>query len=257
MILEELQKQKTESGIVYLNGIDKSFENLYQQALKKEKRFYDNDEVKLLPYSSQRNPHKKEWQLRIKTFLRFKKYLSTKKTKLNILDVGCGNGWLIGQLAKEFDHNYFGIDINLIELEQAGKLFSSEKVIFIYGDISKASLPTDTFNIVILNSTLQYFKEVDVLLKELLTISKSYGEVHIFDTPFYDANELMHAKNGILKFYTSLGFPDMASNYFPHTLDELKYFRNQFLYNPNTFKSKISSLIFEEESPYPWIMITR
>ena len=41
MILEELQKQKTESGIVYLNEIDKSFENLYQQALKKEKRFYD------------------------------------------------------------------------------------------------------------------------------------------------------------------------------------------------------------------------
>ena len=81
MILEELQKQKTESGIVYLNEIDKSFENLYQQALKKEKRFYENDEVKLLPYSSQRNPHKKEWQLRVKTFLRFKTYSFHKKNK--------------------------------------------------------------------------------------------------------------------------------------------------------------------------------
>lgn len=257
MILKELQKQKNESGIIYLNEIDKSFENLYIQVLKKEKRFYNKPEVKLLPYSSQINPHKKEWQLRAKTFLKFKNYLSTKKAKLNILDVGCGNGWLIGQLAKEFDHNYFGIDTNLIELEQAGKLFPSEKVIFIYGDISKASLPTDTFNIVILNSTLQYFKEVDVLLKELLKISKSYGEVHVLDTPFYNVNELMHAKNKILKYYTSLGFPEMALNYFPHTLDELKYFRNQFLYNPNTFKNKLSRLIFEEESPYPWIMITR
>ena len=126
MILEELQKQKTDNGIIYLNEIDKSFEILYQQLLKKEERFYDNDEVKLLPYSSQRNPYKKEWQLRVRTFLRFRYYLSTKKTKLNILDVGCGNGWLIGQLAKEFDHNYFGIDTNLVELEQADKLFSSE-----------------------------------------------------------------------------------------------------------------------------------
>ena len=157
-----------------------------------------------------------------------------KKTKLNILDVGCGNGWLIGQLAKEFDHNYFGIDTNLVELEQADKLFSSEKVIFIYGDISKATLPTDTFNIVILNSTLQYFKDVDVLLKELLTISKSYGEVHILDTPFYLANDLIRVKNNSLKHFSSIGLPEMTQKFFHHTTDELKYFRNQLLYNPNS-----------------------
>ncbi|MBK7229879.1 MAG: class I SAM-dependent methyltransferase [Ignavibacteriales bacterium] len=257
MILEELQKQKTDNGIIYLNEIDKSFEILYQQLLKKEKRFYDNDEVKLLPYSSQRNPYKKEWQLRVRTFLRFRYYLSTKKTKLNILDVGCGNGWLIGQLAKEFDHNYFGIDTNLVELEQADKLFSSEKVIFIYGDISKATLPTDTFNIVILNSTLQYFKDVDVLLKELLTISKSYGEVHILDTPFYLANDLIRVKNNSLKHFSSIGLPEMTQKFFHHTTDELKYFRNQLLYNPNSIKNKLSNIFFEEDSPFSWIMITR
>ena len=49
----------------------------------------------------------------------------------------------------------------------------------------------------------------------------------------------------------------MTQKYFHHTLDELKYFRNQFFYNPNTFKNKLSSLIFEEDSPYPWIMMTR
>lgn len=257
MILEELHKENPANGITHLSQIDEPFEQLYLQVIKREKRFYSDDEVKLLPYASERNPHKNEWQLRTKTFLRFRNYLAAKKTKLNILDVGCGNGWLIGQLAKEFDHNYFGIDTNLAELEQADRLFTSENVKFIYGDITKASLPTDTFNIVILNSSLEYFKDVDVLLKELLTISKSYGEVHILDTQFYNHSELTQLRNNSLKYFTALKLPEMTTKYFHHSLEELKYFRYTFHYNPETLKNKLSNLIFDEDSPYPWIMITR
>jgi ubiquinone/menaquinone biosynthesis C-methylase UbiE len=257
MIIEEIQKENSENGITYLSQIDQAFEQLYLQVLKREKRFYSDDEVKLLPYALQRNVHKSEWQLRTKTFLRFRNYLSNKKSKLNILDVGCGNGWLIGKLAREFEHNYFGIDTNLAELEQADRLFKNENVRFIYGDISKASLPTDTFNIVILNSTFQYFKDVDLLLKELLTISKSYGEIHIIDTLFYLANEQFIARNDSLKHFTSLGVPDMATKIFHHTLNELKYFRIKMLYNPASLKNKVSNFIFEKDSFCPWIMITR
>jgi len=256
-MIEHINKDSSKDGITYLSQVDQSFDQLYTQVLKKEKRLYPDDEIKLLPYASERNPHKSEWELRTKTFLRFRDYLSTKNTKLNILEVGCGNGWLIGQLAKEFDHNYFGIDTTLIELLQADKLFTRDNIKFIYGDISKAALPTDTFNIVILNSTIQYFKEIGVLLKELLTISKSYGEIHILDTPFYLQNDLMQIKNSSLKHFSSIGIPEMANKYFHHTLDELKYFRTVLKYNPLLFKNKISDLIFEKDSPYPWIIITR
>lgn len=257
MIIEEIKKENSKDGITHLSLVDESFEKLYLQLINREKRFYPDDEVKLIPYASERNPHKKEWELRTKTFLRLRNYISTKKTKLNILDVGCGNGWLIGQLAKEFDHNYFGIDTNLAELQQADRLFTKENVKFIYGNITKAALPTDTFNIVILNSTLQFFKEVDPLLKELLTISKSYGEIHILDTPFYIQSDLIRVRNNSLKHFTSIKLPEMTSKYFHHTLEELKYFRYIFHYNPETLKNKLSHLIFDEDSPYPWIMITR
>jgi len=257
MLIEEIRKENSNDGITYLSQVDESFEKIYLQFITRDKRFYPDDEVKLLPYASERNPHKKEWEQRSKTFLRFRNYLSNKKTKLNILDVGCGNGWLIGQLAKEFDHNYFGIDLNLEELKQADRLFTKENVKFIYGDINKASLPTDTFNIVVLNSSLQYFKEVDTLLKELLTISKSYGEVHIIDTPFSLPNDVIRERNNSLKHFTSLKLPEMNSRYFHHTLDELKYFRYIFNYNPDTIKNKLSNFIFDEDSPFPWIMITR
>lgn len=257
MILDDLKKKKNSSGIIRLSDVDPSLEKIFSVYLKRDKRIYNDDEVKLLPYASQRNPHKSEWEIRTRSFLRLRDYLSKKSTRLNILDVGCGNGWLIGQLAKEFDHEYFGIDVVPSELEKAARLFNRENVHFIYGDISTSSLPTDTFNLIILNSSLSYFKELDKLLKEFFLISKTYGEVHIIDTPFYNNNNLMINKNNSLKYFTSIGLPEMASYYFHHSMDELRYFRYELLFNPNTFKHKLTDYFFGQDSPFYWILVTR
>lgn len=104
--------------------------------------------------------------------MRFKEYLSQKKTKLNILDLGCGNGWLAGQLVKEFEHNYFCVDVNLSELEQGARVFENKNISFIYSDIFKTSLAANTFDLVIINSALQYFQDVSALMKELFLYPK-------------------------------------------------------------------------------------
>jgi ubiquinone/menaquinone biosynthesis C-methylase UbiE len=226
-------------------------------ASRKKNRIYSDDEIKLLPYASKINPHKNEWALRSKSFLRFKEYLSHKKSKLNILDLGCGIGWLTGQLVKEFEHNYFCVDVNLTELEQAAKVFDSDNLKFIYADIFATTFPANTFDIVIINSALQYFQNISALMKELFFISKTYGEIHIIDTPFYDKNELMQAKNRTLKYYTSLGFPEMAGKYFHHTLEDFRYLRYSYLYNPGSLKNKLSKFIFDQDSPFPWLLVTR
>lgn len=257
MINEELKQQPIINGVIRISEVDKTFETLYLQVRKKEKRLYSDDEVKLLPYASKRNLHKNEWALRTKSFLRFKKYLSQKKSKLNILDLGCGNGWFTGQLAKEFHHNYFCVDVNLSELEQAARVFDNDNITFIYADIAETALPTNTFNMIILNSTLQYFPNVSSLMKELFFISKSYVEIHIIETPFYSENEIMKARNRAQKHYLSIGHPAMASRYFHHSIDELKYLRYSYLYNPDSLKNKFSNFIFEKDSPFPWIVVTR
>jgi len=257
MIIEEFRDLKTVNGVVRISEVDEAFEKLYLQVRKKENRIYSDDEIKLLPYASKVNPHKNEWALRTKSFLRFKEYLSQKKSKLNILDLGCGNGWLAGQLAKEFEHNYFCVDVNLTELEQAARVFENNNIKFIYADIFATTFPANTFDIVIINSALQYFQNISALLKELFFISKTYGEVHIIDTPFYDQNELMQAKNRTLKYYTSLGFSEMAGKYFHHTLEDFRYLRYSYLYNPDSFKNKLSKFVFDQDSPFPWLLVTR
>lgn len=257
MIIEEFKQLTAINGVIRISEVDEAFENLYLKVRKKEKRIYSDDEIKLLPYASKRNPHRDEWALRTKSFLRFKKYLSQKKTKLNILDLGCGNGWFTGQLANEFEHNYYCIDVNLTELEQAARVFENDNTTFIYADIFTTSLPANTFDLVIINSALQYFQNISALMKELFFISKTYGDVHIIDTPFYNANEIMPAKNRTLKYYTSIGYPEMTAKYFHHTFDDFKYLRYSYLYNPNSFKNKLSNFIFEKDSPFPWIVVTR
>lgn len=257
MIIEEFRDLKTVNGVIRISEVDVTFEKLYLQVRKKEKRIYSDEEIKLLPYSFKMNPHKAEWALRANSFLRFKNYLAKKKSKLNILDLGCGNGWLTGQLSKEFDHNYFCVDVNLAELEQAARVFENDNLKFIYADIFATTFPANTFDIVIINSALQYFPNISALMKELFFISKTYGEVHIIDTPFYHPDEIMAAKNRTLKYYSSIGYSVMASKYFHHTLDEFKYLRYNYLYNPNSLKSKLSNLIFDHDSPFPWLLVTR
>jgi len=257
MIIEEFKELKAVNGVIKISEVDETFENLYLQVRKKEQRIYSDDELKLLPYASKRNPHKTEWALKTKSFLRFKKYLSLKKTKLNILELGCGNGWLTGQLAKDFNHNYFCVGLNLKELEQAARVFENENTTFIYADILCASFPANTFDLVVINSALQYFQNISALMKELFFVSKTYGEVHIIDTPFYHSEEIMAAKNRTLKYYSSIGYPVMASKYFHYTLDEFKYLRYNYLYNPTSFRNRLSSFIFDKDSPFPWIVVTR
>lgn len=257
MIIEEFKYLKAENGVIKISEVDHTFENFYLKVRKIEKRIYADDEIKLLPYAYKSNPHKDEWALRTKSFLRFKKYLSHKTSTLNILDLGCGNGWFVGQLAKNFNHNYFCVDVNLNELEQAARVFNNENTSYIYANILATTLPTSVFDIVIINSALQYFPNVSTLIKELFFISKPYGEIHIIDTPFYSQQDLMQAKNRTLKYYQSLGFPEMAKNYFHHRIDELKYLRHSYLYNPKTIRNKLSNLFFEKDSPFPWIVITR
>src|SRR5215203_4755336 len=77
-----------------------AFEKLYMQLRKKEQRLYTDEEVRNLPQVIAAHPHFKEWQLRKKSCGRLIEYLDQKNKPLHILEIGCGNGWLSAQLAK-------------------------------------------------------------------------------------------------------------------------------------------------------------
>lgn len=252
-----LNKSSLTEGVHILTRVKNDFEDLYIKVRSKEKRVYSDDELKLLPFASNLNPHKKEWKARAKSFLRFKKYLQIKNGNLNFLDLGCGNGWFCGQLSKIFNHNYLCIDVNLTELKQARKVFDSDKLKFIYADIFTVQFLPNYFDLITINAAIQYFRELKTLLNRLLIFLRNDGEIHIIDSPFYTDTEIENARKRTSEYYSSIGFPLMTNHYFHHSRDELSGFNYNLLYDPNSLLNKTKKILGVKDSPFPWIVIKK
>ncbi len=244
-----LSKFEYINKVYYLSPIDINFSNTYISVRDKEKRYLKDEDVLQLPYISKSNPHFKEWQLRQKSSERFISYLKNKKEDLTILDIGCGNGWFSNLLAEtSTKNNIIGLDINLDELEQASRIFNKKNLRFAYGDIFKiSSVFKNQFNLIILNASVQYFPDFNKLMSQLNYFLKLNGEIHIIDSPFYSNHERTKAKERTKEYYTKLGFPEMALNYFHHLKTDVINFR--VLYKPKTsiFRKK-----FKKDSPFSW-----
>ena len=257
MILEELKQITPVNGVLKISEVDESYEKIIFKIKIIENRIYSDDEVKLLPFASKLNPHKTEWDLKAKSFLRFKNYLSQKKSGLNILDLGCGIGWFASKILKEQNHNFYCVDINFTDLKQGARIFQSDHIKFIHADIFAVKFPRSSFDIIILNSSIQYFQDLSVLMRELFYLLNPYGEIHIIDSPFYEDDELIIAQKQDYRYYEMMGFPQMKEKHFHHTYKSLKNFNHKFLFDPRTITNKIVSLAFSKDSPYPWIVIKR
>jgi ubiquinone/menaquinone biosynthesis C-methylase UbiE len=251
----KLNPEAVQDAVYILSEINNEFESVYLKVREKERRIYSDKELKNLPFASNTNSHKKEWDLRAKSFLRFKHYLMLKKEIVNILDIGCGNGWFCGQLSKSFNHNFYCIDVNLTELRQGRRVFNSEQIEFIYADIFSAKLPDNSFDLIMINAAIQYFPDLKRLIDKLLTVLKDRGEIHIIDSPIYSKAEAESAKQRTRDYYSSMDFSKMTNYYYHHDWNELSEFNHKVLYNPLSFSSKFKKLIIKD-SPFPWIRLS-
>lgn len=253
----DLNKYTTDEGVVLLSPVRNDFENLYIKLREKERRVYSDEEVKHLPFANPSNPHKNEWQLRAKSFIRFKEYLQKKNENLNILDLGCGNCWFCGQLSKTLNHNYFCVDVNLFELKQGRRVFISNQLKVLYADIFTAQFPSSTFDLIIINSAIQYFSNMKNLIDRLISLIKENCEIHFIDSPFYNKPEIENAQKRTSDYYKNLGFPEMSNHYFHHSYDEISSYKYNLFYNPRSFKTKLSKIFRSNDSPFPWIVINK
>ncbi|MBF04131.1 MAG: SAM-dependent methyltransferase [Flavobacterium sp.] len=245
MHLEYLYIQK---NVCYLSEKKIEKETAYIAVRAKENRILTDNEVAQLPFLKT-----KEWPTRTKSCSRFISYLTTKNNNLNILDLGCGNGWFSNQLASVSpNHFVIGLDVNSLELEQATRVFKKKNLQFVYGDIFKIPHSfLEKFDIIVLNGVIQYFSDFDIVISTLQSFLKPNGEIHIIDSPFYEKEEIQNAKKRTRDYYTNLGFPEMANHYFHHTYPKISTYK--ILYKP---KKSIYNLIFNRnDSPFLWIAI--
>ncbi len=228
-----------------------SFEDIYLAVREKENRLYSDEQVRQLPLIKKSHPHYKEWLIRKNSLNRLSQYLSYKKRALNILEVGCGNGWLSYQLSKIPGSHVVGIDINKTEVDQAKRVFASiENLEFLFGEIIDENIHQRKFDIIVFAASIQYFPSLNEIIPMSIQLLKKEGEIHIIDSHFYRSSELEAARSRTLQYYHSLQISGMPKHYFHHCVDELKPFDHKILYNPNLLINKLAI-----KNPFPWICI--
>jgi ubiquinone/menaquinone biosynthesis C-methylase UbiE len=229
-----------------------TMESLYTQLRSKEQRMHSDQEVRTLP-ALKNHIHSKEWAKRSRSAKRILSYFE-KRPAGKILDLGCGNGWFTHQLAIDDKHVVLGLDLNIVELEQAARLFASQNVQFLYGDLYSPVLPSQSFNYVTVGAAVQYFKDLPGLLNRLFQLVKAGGEIHFFDSPFYSRNKVKDAGRRSADYYSSLGFAEMINHYHHHVLEDLSGYNYDILYKPQT-NPVLKAFLNNGDVPFPWIRI--
>jgi ubiquinone/menaquinone biosynthesis C-methylase UbiE len=233
--------------------LDILFEKKYIITRSLENRLYSDEEVMKLPQIAPSHTHYKEWQSRRRSARRLVRYLKGKGRPLEVLEIGCGNGWLSHLIAEIPDTQVTGLDINFTELQQAARVFNDDpNLSFIHGDLRSPGLGEQQFDIILFAATVEYFPSLKKIVHRSLMYLKPEGEVHILDTRLHRQGEIPTARMRTLAYYTSLGYPEMADFYFHHSSRDLRSFHYALLYNPNSFTARLLG----SRCDLPWIRIT-
>ena len=232
--------------------VSENFEEKYILLRKKENRLYTDEQLKWLPEIEASHPHYKEWVTRKSSCNKLAQHLSNKRTQLNILDVGCGNGWLCHHLSKIPGSNVAGIDINKTELNQAKRVFDHvENLEFFYGGIDNERIRNEKFDAIVFAASIQYFPSLDNIIPAALQLLHPGGEIHILDSHFYKPSEVEIARQRSSDYYHSLQLAEMTKYYFHHCVDELNPYNHKIFYNPDLFRNRL----MKNKNPFPWICI--
>ena len=121
-----------------------------------------------------------------------------------ILDVGFGNGYLIGKLAKGSNARFWGIDISSDMLKVARrrnqKFIQNGKMNLGLGDISNTDFESDFFDRIYTVNTVYFWPNIDSALAEISRILKHGG---IFINVIYSKeflNSIPYASYGYSKY---------------------------------------------------------
>ncbi len=218
------------------------FTALYNQLYTIEGRTYTDEEVAMLPVVNKTHPYYKEWQNRKKSFKRLQEYLLRRNDEPDILEIGCGNGWLSAQLAAVTKGTVTGIDINEAALEQAERVFHYlPNLGFKYCTLQDEILLDKNFDVIIFAASIQYFPSLKKIISQALQYLTLQGEIHITDTFLYRQNQIAGARQLSKAYFRSAGVEAMAGFYFHHSIEDLKKFNCTILHNPTTFLNRFST----------------
>jgi len=153
-----------------------------------------------------------------------------------VLDIGCGEGFVINKLLSSYPHfKIIGLDINADVLCFAKHL--NPRVEFIEGDINNFPLKKKSFDLVMAIEVLEHMRRPMEVLERVKEITTKYALFSVPNEPFFRISNFIRFKN------------------FSHFGNDPEHLQNwtkvQFL---KLLKSN-GFTILKVTTPFPWIIV--
>ena len=125
----------------------------------------------------------------------------------NVLDVACGNGYLLGELSKKARVNAFGVDIAENMIASARERYPA--CTFTVGPCAPLSFENESMDVITVSCAFHHFENPQTFADECLRVLKVNGKVFIAE-PFFSplvrclANTLVFpfSKKGDVRVYS-------------------------------------------------------
>lgn len=103
---------------------------------------------------------------------------------VRFLDIGCGTGWAVGEVARLVDNKglFYGIDLSPKMIERAQSKFSGkDNFHFLQANAESIPLDDDSFDIIICTNSFHHYLHPDKALNEMYRLLKKGGKIYILD----------------------------------------------------------------------------
>jgi ubiquinone/menaquinone biosynthesis C-methylase UbiE len=239
--------KKEYNSVNYITEPLSSFEEEYKSIRDKEGRWLSDEAVKKLPLIDVSSPMVSEWKKRAWMLNKLETYMSLGSFD-NVLDIGCGNGWMTNRISKLAQNNTTGLDVGKKELEQAARCFGNEKVQFTCCS-DWSLLPKEGFDLITFAGSFHYFDPTPDFWEMLLSLLRTGGEIHILETQFYQAKEVAAAQQRSQEYFEKMG---ATVDYYKHLSWDVLPENHEIIYLPGGLNK-----LFKNRSPFPWIRIRK
>ena len=133
----------------------------------------------------------------------------------NVLDIGCGNGYVLNMLAHQYDCTFTGIDISTSIIENASnryyKFTKDGKITFSCQNADAMSFANDSFSKAYTINTVYFWENPDTTMSEIWRILRPNG---LFINTFFSnetLSDFSHTRFGYKRF-TIEELKDAGSN---------------------------------------------
>lgn len=158
---------------------------------------------------------------------------------MNVIDIGCGEGYG-SYLMSGFAETVVGVDLSEEAVVNALELYSSDKVDFKIGDVTRLLYPEYEFDAGVCFEVIEHIENPGDLLKEAGRVIKQ-GGIFILSTPNGGVRVSSQKNPFHVKEFTLAEFRKLLEDYFPTEKWEIEIY-GQFVVGKNY---SLSGVIFK------------